>query len=93
MHILTVNILEMVTDRETVPMPSNWKSCISFRQTYLHLNLTRSKCKNVKVRVMPVSHKTGRYLSDLLKFVSNILKMLCRLLFNYFMIKSITLVL
>ena len=42
-HILTVNIFEMVTCRKTLILPSNRKSCVGFRFSYLHLTLTHFK--------------------------------------------------
>ena len=43
MHILTVNILEMVKDVEILLLPSNNKSCMGSQLKYLHLTLTHSK--------------------------------------------------
>ena len=42
-HISTVNILKMVTDMETLPLPRIIKSCEDFRLAYLCLILTCSK--------------------------------------------------
>ena len=43
MHISTENILEIVTDRKALLLPSNRKSYIGVRLAYSHLTLTHFK--------------------------------------------------
>ena len=58
MHILTANILQMVTDRVNIATATNIKQHMAFPLAYLHLNLARSKgqgdahfdCKNLSYR-------------------------------------------
>ena len=60
-------------------LPSNWTSCISFRQRYLNLTVAHSKCKNVKFNALHASHETRH---DLLNLLKKSLKRCCNLVFH-----------
>ena len=45
-HISTMNILELVTDRIKIPLPWNRKLCMGFQLAYLHLTMAKSKGLN-----------------------------------------------